>query len=320
MIIKTYKIDADDEGQRLDRWLKKSCPQVPFSLLQKLLRTGQIRLDGKRVKTDQKLLAGQVLRIPLQEDVLQSDPGELSAQDLKIAKSMLVYEDESLIALNKPSGLATQGGSGVIRHVDGLLAAYAKNPKKKPKLVHRLDRETSGILIAAKTTTVATQLGVLFAERSIRKIYLALCSPVPEIHAGMIEAKLKKGLSGQAMERMLIAPDGQDAQTQYQVLETTPQAALIAFYPRTGRTHQIRVHAAHAGFPLLGDDKYKGKKAERLCLHAALLEFPHPHSGDAMVFRAQIPDDMKKIAQKLGLALPDDSRLSKLFVQGKNRR
>lgn len=301
-------IAQDDHDQRLDRWLKKNYPDLGFGQIQKLLRTGQIRMDGKRVKADTRLVAGAELRLPPQIDApaKPKDPGEIRENDQKFIQSLVIYDDAQMLAIDKPAGLAVQGGSNITRHVDGLLNTMLNRDGVKPRLVHRLDRETSGVLLLARTAESARKLSTLFAGRDIEKTYVAICTPAPKDDAGRIDAALAKGSQGANFERMMMDDDvGRTAITDYEVIATDPErkAALVAFKPLTGRMHQIRVHAALIGCPLLGDKKYDGGSAPRLFLHARRLELNHPKTGKPLEIEAKLPEAFEKTCQKLGIPL-----------------
>lgn len=307
-------VSEDDDGQRLDRWLKR---YIPFGLAQKLIRKGAIRVDDKKVKQDERISAGQIVRIP-PVDVPDPDAAKktkryrLNAQDAAFIKSLVIYEDEYVLAINKPTGLAVQGGTGMERHVDGMLEALKTRKGVKPRLVHRLDKDTSGVLLLAKSADVARTLGKMFKARRIKKIYLALTAGAPEQNEGSIRAPLVKA-GGPQKERIVVDDDdGRIAETDFIVLERAgKKAASVAFWPRTGRTHQIRVHAADVlGCPIAGDGKYGGAEAriegldigrKRLHLHAARLILPHPvMSKKTLMLDAPLPNDLAENWKDLG--------------------
>lgn len=307
--------DADD-GQRLDRWLKKHYPEIPFGQMQKILRTGQLRVDGKRAKGEARLTAGQILRIPpqLRLGPVKGKTG-ISEKDETFIKSLVIYQDDSIIAINKPSGIATQGGSKVSKHIDGMLDALRFGYDERPHLVHRLDKDTSGVLLLARTTRMARALGDVFRGRDIRKYYWALTSPAPIEDEGRIKSVIAK-VEGRGGERMMGVSDGSGkmALTFYAVRERLgDNLAWVAFWPRTGRTHQIRVQASEQGFPLLGDYKYgyedglvdlpDGKIG--LHLHARRLIFEHPATGRKVDITAPLDQGMKKTFRFFGLSTDD---------------
>ncbi|MGQ0526525.1 MAG: RluA family pseudouridine synthase [Alphaproteobacteria bacterium] len=301
--VRHIKVIQDDDGQRLDRWLKKALPDLPYSLAQKLIRQGQLRIDGKRGKADTRLRVGQDVRIPPLKDMPMSGPKKISQGDAAFIKSLVIYDDGDVIAINKPHGLATQGGTKTRRHVDGLLEAMKNKDGIKPRLVHRLDKDTSGVLLLARSALVAKHLGHSFADRDVKKIYWAVVSPVPELHQGTINAPLVKGVGSNKDLMMFSEEDGKVSITDYAVLETMGDStAFVAFWPRTGRTHQIRAHAQIMGCPILGDRKY-GKDAQaledmdyapRLHLHARRIVCRHPVKKGKLDITAPLPPDLVK--------------------------
>lgn len=308
-------VSPDDDGQRLDRWLKKNAPDMPFGLMQKLIRKGQVRVDGKRVKPDTRLSGGQSVRLPPLQDKDKSDGYRLSDKDAALIKSWVVYDDGDVIALNKPAGIASQGGMNIERHVDGMTEALTGKDGVKPRLVHRLDRDTSGVLLLARSAEMARQMGKIFQGRHIKKIYWAVTSPAPEINEGEVNAPLKKGESGADKEKMIVdETEGQHALTLFEVVERAgKKAAFVAFWPRTGRTHQIRAHAWVMGCPILGDEKYARvltnpeqeisfgvDVAPRLHLHARSVSFRHPRTRKDITIEAPLSPELAKSWQTLG--------------------
>lgn len=309
------------DGQRLDRWLKKALPDIPYVLLQKAMRKGEIRLDGKRVKGDEKIAAGQAVRVPPFSHV-QPTTGDdkyekpLTETEIRQAKAMRIYDDADIIVLDKPAGLATQGGSKTLEHLDRLLGAFAKDKNDKPKLVHRLDKDTSGVIVVARNRAAAESLGNAFKNREADKTYLAITLGVPHSHYGSIKAPLVKKSSKDGDKVMVDKDEGKFAQTDYKVLSYHDDVALIACRPLSGRMHQIRVHLSHLGVPILGDGKYGGgvrnrpqyrdlkKYAEYLWLHALALTIPHPKNGKPKTFLAPVPKDMQDALEALGLHVP----------------
>ncbi len=313
-------VSEDDDGQRLDRWLKKHVPEIPYVLAQKLVRKGAIRVDDKKAKPDTRLVVGQSIRIPPvaegtghKQEARKDKPKEtpkLSAEDIDYIKSLVIFEDADVIALNKPPGLATQGGTNIKRHVDGLLDGLTNKKGVRPRLVHRLDKDTSGVLLLARSAQAAKELGRIFKSREIKKIYFALTAGVPEVREGEIKAPLAKA-GGAGKEKMCIdEKEGKMAITEYRVLEhAMKRAAFVAFWPRTGRTHQIRAHAALVlECPILGDGKYGGQDAlveglkteKRVHLHAARVICPHPLGKGKLDIRAPLPPELKKSWKSLG--------------------
>ena len=299
-------VKPDDDGQRLDRFLKKNFPHIAFGAMQKLLRTGQVRVDGKRAKGETRLEKGQELRLTPILSNKQVYEKTSDAKDKAYIQSLVIFEDEDLVVINKPAGLAVQGGSGITKHVDGMLDGLAGENGVRPRLVHRLDKDTSGVLLLARSAEVARRLSEAFAGRDVQKIYWALTSPAPKKDKGRIDAPLAKGESGPAMEKMLMDDEiGKSSITDYEVLEKAETAALVAFHPLTGRTHQIRVHASIIDAPLWGDEKYGGAKGKTFFLHARELVLEHPKKGGNLRLSAPLPTAFEAHALTLGLTLPE---------------
>lgn len=288
--VRQFTIAPDDDGVRLDRWFKRHLPQVGFGTVSRWARTGQLRVDGKRVKPEDRLAAGQVLRVPPGgDDAGKSAPKrrELSAAEEAAAEAMLIRRSKSALVLNKPPGLATQGGTKTTSHVDGLLDAYADPGEPRPRLVHRLDKDTSGILLVARTPGSAAFFSKRFSGRSAKKIYWALVVGVPDVKEGTIEAPIGKqpGSGGEKMQ--VDIENGQPAKTLYRVVERAGNsAAWVELQPLTGRTHQLRVHMAAIGHPIVGDGKYGGPAAfltgtisRKMHLHARRLIIEEPGGG-----------------------------------------
>lgn len=305
--VKIVTVAQDDDGQRLDRWLKKNAPDLPYALLQKLMRKGQIRVDGKRAKTDTRLAAGQEVRIPPSSDEGKQDRYFRAQKgDAELLKSMILYDDGDLVVLNKPAGIAAQGGLRVERHIDGLLEHMADAEGSKPKLCHRLDRDTSGLLVLARSREIAAKMGKAFENKNIRKYYWALVAPAPEENEGSIVAPLAKGEDSFKDMMVVDEENGKFARTEFKVIErAAKKAAFLALWPRTGRTHQLRVHCQVAGFPIIGDEKYGNDDAAadmiqalglapRLHLHAARLILPHPGGKGVLDLRAPLPPELRK--------------------------
>lgn len=287
-------ISPDEDGIRLDRWFKRHYPGLSFGALSKILRTGQVRLDGKRAKASDRIEAGQIVRIPPLDHDATRPPytgrekrKSLSDADIEEMRSYVLYEDDAVIAINKPAGLATQGGPGISRHVDGLLDALKrKGAAERPRLVHRLDKDTSGILLLARTARAASSLASSFKGREAHKTYWALVKGVPSPAMGKILAPMEK-LPGPKGERMVVTDSGKPARTLYSMIEHAGrEATWLALKPMTGRTHQLRLHCAHIGHVIVGDGKYGGADAflggqisRKLHLHARHIRLPHPNGG-----------------------------------------
>ncbi|MDE2183785.1 MAG: RluA family pseudouridine synthase [Alphaproteobacteria bacterium] len=314
--MQSQRIDREDDGIRLDRWFKRHYPGLTHGRLEKLLRTGQVRLDGKRAKAGDRLAEGQTLRVPPQAEAATPPARETVAGSLE---EYVLHMDPSVIVLNKPPGLATQGGSGLARHVDGMLDSLMFGKKQRPRLVHRLDRDTSGVLVVARTVPAAAALAKSLAQRDAAKTYWALTRGVPARPRGTVKAALAKegghGPHGRD-ERMAVskADEAQRAITDYFVLGQAGQEfAWVAAKPVTGRTHQIRVHLASLGTPIVGDFKYGGSEvrgrgavADKLHLHARSIDIAHPDGGRLKVV-APLPEHMRRAWELFGFD-PDDRR------------
>ncbi len=307
-------VDSDESGMRLDRWFKTHYPGLGFGRLQKLLRSGQIRLDGGRAKTDTRIQPGQTIRIPpLDAEKPASTTKSANASDAERLSAMLIYDDPKVFVFNKPAGLAVQGGSGVARHVDGMLEAWRNKKGEKPRLVHRLDRDTSGVLVVARTRQAAQRLTAAFRERDTEKIYWALVKGVPGKKEGRISTWLVKETTPDG-DRMRVAkhgePDSDHAVSHYRVIEQAGQnLSWLEMQPYTGRTHQLRVHAAHLDCPIIGDPKYfeadqnwefPGGLQNRLHLHARRIVIPHPDGKGTVDVTAPLPPHMVQSWNLLG--------------------
>ena len=317
---KPIEIAQDEQGLRLDRWFRLHYPDLTHGHLQKLLRTGQIRLDSKRVKSNARVEAGQFVRVPraIQEGAkpppsIKPPPG-LSKRDRDDIERMILFEDDAVVVLNKPFGLAVQGGTGTRRHIDGLLAGMADRfGGKRPRLVHRLDRDTTGVMLVAKTREAASKLGQMFSTRSASKTYWALVKGVPRPPQGKVEAALVKA-SGPDGDRIRKSEAGEQdramhAATHYAVIETVAnKVAWMSLKPVTGRQHQLRAHMDILGHPIIGDNKYPsdlifadGEIDEMLHLHARRLVIPHPVLATKIDISAPLPDHMRRTWKTLGL-------------------
>lgn len=287
--VRHIDIGAADDDVRLDRWLRRTLPDVPYGQLAKWLRTGQIRVDGRRAKPGQRLAQGQTVRLPPVDGAAATALAPVTPVDAATAdelRARVIYRDDALIALNKPSGLAVQGGTKTTRHLDAMLDALRFGAPERPRLVHRLDKDTSGVLLLARDAATARLLTALFRHREVEKVYWALVAGVPAEEEGRIDVALRK-TGGRGGEKMRPAEDGgQSAVTRYAVVDQAgSKAAWLILRPLTGRTHQLRAHCAALGTPIIGDGKYGGKEAflaglpRKLHLHARALVFPHPASG-----------------------------------------
>jgi len=312
--IEVRRIGADDASQRLDRWLRRACPGAPQSLLQRLLRSGQVRVDGKRAKADLRLEEGQEVRLPPQLATVhprsspsaQPSPATVPPKLVERLRQAVLFEDAWVMALNKPAGLAVQGGSGQRESIDRLAAGLVPEGVATPRLVHRLDRDTSGVLLLAKTAAAARHLAGAFRDGEARKVYWALVEGTPRRRAGRIDRPLgKEGPPGR--QRMAAdAREGAPAQTLYATAARAKGVSLLAVAPLTGRTHQIRAHLAAIGNPILGDRKYGATKVftsvpASLMLHAAELAVPHPEDGTTLRVSAPAPAAFVEACRTLGI-------------------
>ena len=331
--VQTIRVTEEDGEQRLDRWLRKRFPHVSQVAIEKLCRTGQLRVDGGRVKGATRVQPGQEVRIPP-----MPEPGparerserplgpQVNHADEQMIQEAVLWKDEHIIALNKPPGLPSQGGSGLGgRHVDGLTTALMFGYKERPKLVHRLDKDTSGILLLARTDRIARALSEAFRLRSTRKIYWAAVAGVPHPRMGTIRYGLVKGGHRGGDEKMIaVHPRDIDktegakrATTDYAVLDALgTRASWCALVPITGRTHQLRAHMAELGHPIVGDGKYGGSGQEnlgdgwgaqlggeiskKLHLHARSLTFDHPITKKRITLTAPLAEHMSRTWKSLG--------------------
>lgn len=316
--VETRNVSEDEDGMRLDRWFKTHYVGLPHSRLEKLLRTGQVRVDGGRVKASTRLVAGQTVRVPPLPDG-PTPPGPkraLSKADRDFLASITLYEDDDLLVLNKPSGIAVQGGTKTAHHIDRLLEGYGDTPETRPRLVHRLDRDTSGVLVIAKRRSVAAKLGRAFQTRSVRKIYWTLVNGVPKPPQGKIEAALVKAASplGERVRKARPGEQGraQTAVTYYAVVDRAGQtASFVSLKPVTGRQHQLRAHMSIIGHPILGDEKYPSSTElpegidKQLHLHARRICFAHPSGEGVVDVTAPLPPHMVRAFAAFGFALKD---------------
>jgi 23S rRNA pseudouridine955/2504/2580 synthase len=305
MDVELIKVKSVDDGMRLNRWFLKYYPNITMGRLQKLLRTKQVKVDGKKAETGLKLVAGQEIRIPplREEEALPEKSNSLSFKEIEFAQSMVIFKDDNIIAIDKPSGLAVQGGTNTHFHVDGLLDALMFENEEHPKLVHRIDKDTSGILLLARNRKSADLLTNAFREHGLKKTYLALVRGCPEYEEGEIRAPLEK-----IGEKMVVTNEGQSAKTAYKVLDRIgDKFALVEVSPITGRTHQIRVHLEYIGCPIIGDDKYYGRErqkfnlfADKLYLHAYKIDLSIIYNKK-FIITAPLPEYFKKSLGAAGI-------------------
>ncbi|MBE6468165.1 MAG: RluA family pseudouridine synthase [Alphaproteobacteria bacterium] len=307
MAVKLVRVKEQDDGMRLNRWFLKYYPDLPLSRLQKLLRTKQIKVDGKKCETSLKLQAGWEIRIPPLEDKPQEKGKDfVSDKNAELIQSMVIYKDENIIVLNKPSGLAVQGGTNTFHHIDAWLPALKYEKEEAPKLVHRIDKDTSGLLVLARDRKNAEILTKAFREHNLQKTYLALVRGCPKKMSGQIKAPLEK-----VGEKSLITTEGKKAVTDYKVLDNVgDKFALIEAQPLTGRTHQIRAHMEYLGTPIVGDSKYFGEKEEKyndikdkLYLHSYKIDLSGIYKK--LKLKAKLPQHFVEALNVLGLSFKE---------------
>lgn len=311
--VRHIKVKPGDDGIRLDRWFNRHYPGLSYGGLSKMLRTGQIRVDGGRAKPGDRITVGQEIRVPPvgaeAKKPPQAPPAKraLSSEEIAEVRGWVLYRDADVIALNKPPGLATQGGPGIKRHVDGLLDALKDQPEdERPRLVHRLDKDTSGLLLIARSAKAAAALADAFKGRDAHKLYWALVKRVPTPREGKISAPMEKQ-AGKGGERMEVSDGGKAARTLYAVMDNAGRkAAWLAMMPQTGRTHQLRLHCAYLNNPIVGDGKYGGEDAflgglvsKKLHLHARRIRCPHP-AGGMLDVTAPLPRHMRETWDTFG--------------------
>ena len=311
--LQIFEVEEDEEGIRLDRWFKRHFPSIGHGQLEKLLRKGQIKLDEKRAKSSTRIQKGQRIKVPpvkLDERPRPKKKSNFDAtdRDIETLRQSVIHKDEHIIAINKPAGLAVQGGSGTSKHVDAMLNSLQFEMKERPKLIHRLDKDTSGVLLLARTTKAASFLTKAFKTKDVHKIYWAAVVGLPNIKYGKIDMALEKR-GGKFGEKVIADKNGKRALTYYRTIDNASnKSTWLALMPETGRTHQLRVHCAELGTPILGDGKYGGKQAffdgengidKQLHLHAKAVKFPHPAGGFFQVV-SDLSPHMKKSWKYLG--------------------
>jgi 23S rRNA pseudouridine955/2504/2580 synthase len=312
--VQTVSVQPEDAGLRLDHWFKRHFPGVPHGRLEKLLRTGQVRVDGKRVKSGERLEAWSAIRVPpLGSEATSKRPAApprpMDAAEAERLQRRVLYRDEWMLAIDKPPGLAVQGGTKQSEHLDGMLDALCFDAAERPRLVHRLDQDTSGVLLLARSRPAAQRLTEAFRDKTARKTYWAVVVGLPVPLHGRIDLALSKGL-GKDGERVRAVEDddGRGAVTLYRTVDAASRrAAWLELRPLTGRTHQLRAHCASLGTPIVGDGKYGGANAflasdvieRRLHLHARAIVMPHPEKGVVRIV-APLPPHMARCWKELG--------------------
>jgi 23S rRNA pseudouridine955/2504/2580 synthase len=309
--VQQRQVSSDEEGMRLDRWFAHHFPQLGFGRLQKLIRNGEVKVDKAKVETNTRLVAGQTVRIPPIDDPETPKPVKVRSDDAEFLKGIILYEDDDIYVFNKPSGLAVQGGSGTFRHIDGMLKSLPNKKGEAPRLVHRLDRDTSGCLVVAKTHAAASHFGTVFRSRSARKIYWALVAGNPHPQQGEISCFLAKQSTTDGEQVIVVkngTPGAQHSTSYYSTTDTASRRfAWVTLKPVTGRTHQLRVHMAQLGTPIIGDPRYFNIEnwqgapglGEGLHLHARRIAFPL-RGGKRLDISAPLPPHMRQSFDALG--------------------
>ena len=336
---RTFTVDSDDDGIRLDRWFKRHQPDVSFNIVSRWARTGQLRVDGKRATPGDRIEAGQQIRIP----PLEAQPAPsgrpqprrdpLTAEEEEFVRSLVIEQSPQAFVLNKPPGLATQGGTKTHNHLDRLLSGLEDDDGNRPKLVHRLDKDTSGVLLVARSARAAAFFSKSFSSRTAKKVYWALVMGVPPGEEGEIDLPLAKQ-PGTGGEKMHVDPEnGLAAKTRWRMIDRAGnRAAWLELQPLTGRTHQLRAHLAAIGFPIVGDGKYGGIDAQltggisrKLHLHARRLKIDSPDKGVIDV-TADLPEHFEQSLEMLGFSrlagdmMPLDRPSPSSTPQAKERR
>jgi 23S rRNA pseudouridine955/2504/2580 synthase len=322
MEAKQFRVHSSDDGARLDRWCQRILGRAPNSIYQKALRKGLIKLEGKKADGNDRVKTGQTITVRMALGETDKVAGarekkvhEIDAKTEAEVRGWVIHKDDDIIVINKPAGLPVQGGSKVGKHLDGLLPALQYDAHDLPRLVHRLDKDTSGVLVLARHVKAASELQRAFANKKLQKIYLALVVGVPQPRSGEIESnmdKLKRGEHSRELVRS-VEEAGKRAVTRYSTRESLAgKLALVELEPITGRTHQLRVHASEAGWPIVGDGKYSSRDADsvlglqqKLHLHAWRLSVPELFGDDAREFEAPLPKHMRESCERLGLSHAD---------------
>ncbi|MHA6690419.1 RluA family pseudouridine synthase [Devosia sp. A449] len=309
--VQQRQVESDEDGMRLDRWFAYHFPQLGFGRLQKLIRNGEIKVDKAKVTTSTRLLPGQTVRIPPIDDADTPKPVKLNDGDAEFLRGLILYEDDDIYVFNKPSGLAVQGGSGTTRHLDGMLKSLPNAKGEAPRLVHRLDRDTSGCLVVAKTKAAASHFGTVFRSRSARKIYWAIVAGNPHPQQGEISCFLARQSTADGEQMVVVrngAPGSQHSLSYYSTTDTASRRfAWVTLKPVTGRTHQLRVHMAQLGTPIIGDPRYFNIEnwqgapglSEGLHLHARRIALPL-RNGKRLDMSAPLPPHMRASFETLG--------------------
>jgi len=314
--VRQFRVHAEDDGIRLDRWFKRHMPDVSFAVVSRWARTGQLRVDGARATPGDRLAEGQTIRVPPAEPARAATAAggkpervrvPLTDEQTELIQGMVIHRDAQAIVINKPPGLATQGGTKTHDHVDGLLDGLEFERDDRPRLVHRLDKDTSGALLLARSARAAAHFAKSFSSRTARKVYWAIIMDVPSVADGIIELPLAKqpGTGGEKMH--VDEKEGAPARTRYRIIERAGnRACWVELQPYTGRTHQLRVHMAAIGHPIVGDGKYGGKDAfltgtisRKMHLHARRIRIDHP-DGSPLDVRAEPPSHFLETLASLG--------------------
>lgn len=309
--VQQRQVESDEDGMRLDRWFAHHFPQLGFGRLQKLIRNGEVKVDKAKVTTSTRLSPGQVVRIPPIDDADTVKPVKVNDEDARLIADMIIYEDDDIYVLNKPHGLAVQGGTGTKRHLDGMLKSLPNKKGEPPRLVHRLDRDTSGCLIVAKTKAAASHFGAVFRSRSARKIYWAIVAGNPHPPQGEISCFLARQSTDDGEQMIVVkngTPGAQHSMSYYSTTDTASRRfAWVTLKPVTGRTHQLRVHMAQLGTPIIGDPRYFNIEnwqgapglSYGLHLHARRIAIPL-RNGQRLDISAPLPPHMRHSFETLG--------------------